>query len=62
VLLHYLVVPGLGDGTRSRPEAAGAGAGRVAPFDCGDREDVAVPAVPAEAGDSSPAAEAAHAA
>jgi hypothetical protein len=45
VLLHYHVVPGLGDDTRPRPEATAVRGDQVAPADC---DDLALTATPAD--------------
>lgn len=36
VLLHYHVVPGIGDDNRPRPETAAVSGDQVAPADCDD--------------------------
>ncbi len=59
MLLHYLVVPGLGNGTRTRPEAAAVRGDGVAPLDC---ESAPAPATPAGPGVTSPVADTVRAA
>ncbi len=54
VLLHYHVVPGLGDDTRPRPEATAVRGDQVAPADCDDLAltatlaDTAIPSSPVD--------------
>jgi hypothetical protein len=45
VLLHYHVVPGLGDDTRPRPEATAIRRDQVVPADC---DEFALTATPAD--------------
>lgn len=54
MLLHYHVVPGLGDGIGSRPEATAVRGDEVALTDCGE---AAIPVPTAEADAASPIAE-----
>lgn len=54
VLLHYHVVPGLGDDTRPRPEATALRVDQAAPANCDDlaltatSADPAIPSPPAD--------------
>ena len=60
VLLHYLVVPGLGDGIAPRPEATADRAGEAFPPDRGDVATLTAPTAPTDTeppvADSRPAA------
>jgi hypothetical protein len=49
VLLHYLVVPGLGDSIDPRSQAPAVRAAEVAPADCGDAATATVAAALASA-------------
>ena len=59
VLLHYHVVPGLGDDNRPRPEATAIRREQVAPADC---DDLALTAMPTDPTIPSPPADTVRAA
>lgn len=54
VLLHYHVVPGVGDDLRPRPEATAARSDQMALAEC---EDVALQSTPADPAIASPPAD-----
>lgn len=54
VLLHYHVVPGVGEDLRPRPEATAARGDQMAPADC---DDLALQSTPADPAIPSPPAD-----